>query len=382
MRVLVIPSWYPSGEDKLMGLYHKEFTGALNRYGIEANMLYIDRQRLSQPMKYLFMKKREVDIEKNYKVFKYRMLNLGPISFDLQVKSYTKKLEKAFKNYLKTNPKPDVLHAQVTVPAGYAACVLGKKYGIPVVVTEHGGNLERFFSKEQFKHYTEFVMDNCLYTTVSDYMKKIVLNYYPECDVIPNQVNVELFKNDVKRKIEGTFKLVTVCALREGKRLDIAFRALKQLVREEMDVHLDIIGDGFFEEIYKEKMREEGVQDYVTFLGRKSKEEIAEYLINEHALLISSELESFAIPGVEALASGMPVISTDCLGPSEFVDEKCGCLCKVNDPDDMVRAIKTVYEKYDEYDRKYLEGVADKFSEENVIKKAREIYERAQKLDE
>lgn len=379
MKVLVIPTWYPSGEDKLMGIYHKEFTCALNKYGCEANMLYIDRQRLSKPIKYLFMRKKEIDVENNYKVFKYRMLNLAPISFDLQVKSYTKRLEKAFKDYLKKNSKPDVLHAQVTVPAGYATCVLGKKYGIPVVVTEHGGNLERFFKNDKFKEYTKFVMENSVYTTVSNYMKQIVLKYYKECDVIPNQVDVELFKNDVIRRIDGEFRLVMVCALREGKRLDIAFKAIRKLIDEGMKIHLDVVGDGFYEDVYKRAMLEEGLEEHVTFLGRKNKEEISKLLLKEHALLISSELESFAIPGVEALASGMPVISTDCLGPSEFIDNKCGSLCRVNDPDDMARAIKEVYENYSKYEREHLENVANKFSEKSVVEKAKKVYKRALK---
>ena len=57
MKVLVIPTWYPSGEDKLMGAYHKDFTNALNKNGIKADMLYIERERLSKPLKYLFLKK-------------------------------------------------------------------------------------------------------------------------------------------------------------------------------------------------------------------------------------------------------------------------------------------------------------------------------------
>ena len=90
-----------------------------------------------------------------------------------------------------------------------------------------------------------------------------------------------------------------------------------------------------------------------------------------------SELESFAIPGIEALASGMPVISTDCLGPSEFVDEKCGSLCKVNDALDMANSIKEVYSNYSKYDKSYLESVASQFSEEAVVKRALEVYKKA-----
>ena len=160
MKVLVIPTWYPSGEDKLMGIYHKEFTSALNKYGIEADMIYIDRQRLSKPLKYLFMKKSSNHKESNYNVYTHKMLNLSPISFDLQIKSYERKIEKAIKEYLKRNSKPDVLHAQVTVPAGYTVCKLGKKLGIPVVVTEHGGNLERFYRDEPYKKYGEYVLNN------------------------------------------------------------------------------------------------------------------------------------------------------------------------------------------------------------------------------
>ena len=47
MKVLVIPTWYPSGEDKLMGIYHKEFTEALNNNNIEANILFIERETLT-----------------------------------------------------------------------------------------------------------------------------------------------------------------------------------------------------------------------------------------------------------------------------------------------------------------------------------------------
>lgn len=376
MKVLVIPTWYPNGEDKLMGIYHKEFTYALNTYGVEASMLFIDRQRLSNPIKYLFMKKKEIDKEINYNVYIYKLLNLSPISFKLGINMYVKKLDKAFKDYLKTNEKPDIIHAEVTVPAGYAACILGKKYNIPVIVTEHCGNLERFYKSSNLKEYGNFVLSNSTYSTVSKYMKDIVLKYTDKCYIIPNLVDTTPFNNNVVRKKGKVFKLVSVCALREGKRLDIAFKAIKKLKDNNIKVHLDVIGDGFYENYYKQVCNELDLNKEVAFLGRKNKFEIAEILKKENALLISSEIESFGIPGIEAMASGLPIISTDCLGPPEYINSKVGVICKVNDVDDMKNKIEYMISHYDKYNSNYIKKEANKYSKEEVIKNTIKIYEK------
>ena len=176
MKVLVVPTWYPSGEDKLMGNYHKEFTEALNENGIEANMLFIDRQRSSKPFKYLLMKKKIIEQEKNYKVYKYRILNYSFVNFEFALKKYVRKTEKALKDYISKNGKPDIIHAHVTIPAGYACAIAGKKLGIPVVVTEHCSSYENFF-KDSLEKYGKYVLENTCYSTVSGYMQKEISKY-------------------------------------------------------------------------------------------------------------------------------------------------------------------------------------------------------------
>ena len=379
MKVLVIPTWYPMGADKLMGQYHKEFAEALNKYGIKANILYIYRMRLKAPIKYIKEKKKRIIEEMGYKTFIYKLYNINKFGSNYTIKRYVKKLEYALSDYIKTNGKPDIIHAMVSSPAGYASCVVAKKYNIPVVITEHGGALERFFVRPDLKEYGLYALNNSTYSTVSNYMKDIVKKYKDECYVLPNLVNADLFSSNINRKIDKTFNLVSVCALREGKRLDIAFKAIKKLIDEGMNIHYDVIGDGFYEDIYKEAAIDIGVSEYVTFLGRKNKEEISKIFDKEHALLISSELESFAIPGIEALAAGLPVITTDCKGPTEYIDEKTGIICKVNDPLDMAESIKYMYENYKKYDKKDLVARAKKYDAKNVVKTAKIIYEKALK---
>ena len=374
MNILVIPTCYPSGKVKLMVNYHLEYCEALSeKKNVHVNMLFIERERLNNPIKYLFMPKRKVVEERGYKTYITRMLNVEPISFDWQLKRYVKKLEKAFKEYLKENPKPDILHAMVTIPAGYAACVLGKKYDIPVVVTEHSSYFKRFFEGKNEK-YGSYVLKNSKYTTVSNFMAEEIKKKNIDCEVLPNVINTEIFHKP-RKKVEG-LKLITVSALRQGKRIDDIIAALKRIVEEKKveNPELTIVGDGFLEEEYKKKCGELKMEKYVHFVGRKNKEEIAELLVKHNIFVIASQKETFCIPGVEALASGMPVVSTKCLGPEEYINDRNGKLVEVGNIEALKDAIMDVYQNLDKYQVSELRKCAEHYSRKEVVAKALKIY--------
>ncbi len=373
MNILVIPSWYPNGTDKLMGIYHKEFCEALSKCkDIYVNMLYIDRQRLNAPLKYITMKKEEVIQENGYQVYIQKMLDVHKISFDLQMKSYVCALDKAFQKYLKNNKKPDILHAQVTIPAGYAACVLGEKYHIPVVVTEHASYFTRFFEGE-YKKYGDFVATHSKYTTVSKYMAKIVSKYVKECTVLPNLVDTLYFNKTKREKVDG-IRLIQVAGLRQGKRIDDTIEALKEIREDGYDATLTVVGDGFLEDYYKKRCTELEMNSFVNFVGRKNKAEIRKLFGQHNIFVISSDKETFAIPGIEALASGLPVVSTKCLGPEEYLDSKCGELVDVGDTHMLKEKILKVYHNMDKYDVSYLKEVASRYGSKSVTDMSIKIY--------
>lgn len=374
MHVLVIPTWYPNGADKLIGIYHKEYCEALAKCdGMKVNMLYVDRQKISHPFKYLFMKKREVIKENNYSVYIRKNFDIRRINYDLSINRYYKSLEKEFIEYVKINGKPDILHAEVTIPAGYATCKLGEKYNIPVVVTEHSSYFERFF-KDSNKKYGDYVLSHSYFTTVSNYMKNKILEKYDKCDVLPNLVDTDNF--DLPRKKIDGIRLITVAGLRKGKRIDDIFEAMKILIEEKKikDISLTVVGDGLDGDYFKNRCSELNMDKYVSFVGRKNKDEVAKLLNKANIYVMASDIETFGIPLIEAMMSGIPVVATKCMGPEEFVDEKNGKLISIANPKEMADAILDVYNNYDKYDIKYLRNTAKKYSAKSICDKAINIY--------
>lgn len=205
LHVLVIPTWYPNGEDKLIGVYHKLFSTALAEYGVKTNMLYVDRQGLSSLPKYPTMQKLYEESNTGYVTYCRRMLDISKFSADAQLSAYCRTVEKLYKAYVKQHGKPDILHAHVTVPAGYAAAKLGEKYHIPVVITEHSSYFERFFEGSTAK-YGLYAARHSVMTCVSGYMTDILKEKHTiPAEVLPNIVNTKAFCGAKSRKTRHIF---------------------------------------------------------------------------------------------------------------------------------------------------------------------------------
>lgn len=378
IKVAVIPSWYPNGEDRLMGQYHIEFSEALAEAGAEVSMLVVERVRLQKPLEYLFGKKYRVAKHNGFDAYIRRQLNVAPISFKLQQKQYYKALFAAYKRYEAEHGRPDILHAMVSVPAGYAACMLGRSIGVPVVVTEHASYYARFFEGREAPYGRE-VLNSAAMTAVSRFMAdSISADYGVECSVLPNVVDTSVFKPTQARAEDGTLVAVVECALRRGKRIDDAARSLKLLMDSGRvaNARLIVIGDGFKQDEYKQAVNDIGMSPYTDFVGRKNKAEMAEIFKTTDLMVVPSEFETFCIPAIEALAAGLPVVSTRCRGPEEFLTPECGELCPVGDTAAMADAIYKVYTHRADYKAEHLAEAAAAFSKHTVAQKAISLYNK------
>jgi glycosyltransferase involved in cell wall biosynthesis len=110
----------------------------------------------------------------------------------------------------------------------------------------------------------------------------------------------------------------------------------------------------------------------------KSPEEVAAH-IRESALLVApSRSETFGSVLIEALACGIPVVSTRCGGPEDFVTDEVGRLVPKEDETALAEAIAETLDQRHRYDPLRLRQYAlDNFTWERVARRNVEIYEEA-----
>ncbi len=118
-----------------------------------------------------------------------------------------------------------------------------------------------------------------------------------------------------------------------------------------------------------------GISDAVNFHGRLNSNEILSILEISDCMAMVSKTETFGVVYVEAMAAGLPVIATRCGGPERIVNDNNGILVKVNDEEELKKAIIYLYNHKNHYHsdeiRKY---AVENFSEGAIAKKLIEKY--------
>ena len=211
----------------------------------------------------------------------------------------------------------------------------------------------------------------------------LVLNFgirKSKINVIYNPVEVEYIRQVSKEPVDDleflqdNKKIISVGRLAEQKDYPTLFLAIKALSKD--NVHLIILGQGTLEKRLKILCNNLGIQDKVHFCGFKKNP--FKYMKHSDLFVLSSKWEGFGHVIVEAMASGVPVLSTDCnSGPAEIIkDNMNGILVPVGNPDIMAKKIKELLNN-DELRNTFLQQGnlrADDFNAKNIIKQYETIF--------
>lgn len=334
MKVFVISKGMPTEKYPLNGIFEFDQAKALAKAGNDVTMLVIDFRSRSYKRKYGFSESEKDGV----KVFELS-LPLGIYRRALPI--LQRFLVKLYKKAVKSVGKPDVIHAHFYSIAAIAS-VLKQKFDVPFVVTEHSSKLNRNIkeiSELDVKLAQKAYKNADRVVTVSNALaKNLKENFGVDAVVIHNIVDVAHFQY-AKRTPKDVFTFVSVGNIIKIKGFDFLIEAFADAFNDDKSVSLKIVGAGPEMGNLKTLVNQRDMNDRIFLLGEVGRDKLEEIYQEGDAFVLASRSETFGVVFIEAMATGLPVIATDCGGPRDFVNESNGYLIPVDDKQALVDAL-------------------------------------------
>lgn len=246
--------------------------------------------------------------------------------------------------------KIEILHVHYAIPHAYAAYMAKKMLQedgiyIPIVTTLHGTDITLVGSHPFYKPAVTFSINKSdAVTAVSQSLKDDTLRLFDiknKIHVVSNFIDLDKYNNvftDCQRGMmaKEDEKIIThISNLRPVKRSQDVISVFYN-IQKEMPAKLMLIGEGPEREHIELRCQELGILDKVIFFGRSN--EIDKILCFSDLFLLPSQTESFGLAALEAMASSVPVISSNTGGiPEVNVHGVSGFLSDVGDIADMTK---------------------------------------------
>ncbi|THU42035.1 N-acetyl-alpha-D-glucosaminyl L-malate synthase BshA [Niastella caeni] len=246
------------------------------------------------------------------------------------------------------NNNIDLLHVHYAIPhasAAYMAKKILEKQGkiIPVITTLHGTDITLVGKDKTFAPVVTFsINESDAITAVSQNLAAETYRNFKiekEIKVIQNFVDVKRFRKkpiDAFRRVIAPHNekvILHASNFRKLKRVNDVVKVFAE-INKKVPSKLLFVGDGPERPAAESLARELGVYDETRFVGRQ--EQIEEVLAISDLFILPSDYESFGLAALEAMAAGVPVISSNAGGLPEInVEGETGYLADVGDVDTM-----------------------------------------------
>ena len=288
------------------------------------------------------------------------------------------------------NNNLDLLHVHYAIPhasAAYVARQILKKTGkdIPYITTLHGTDITLVGKDQTYAPVVTFsINESDAITAVSDNLKDETYRHFDiekEIIVIPNFVDTDRFQHSNKEHFKkmlapnGERILAHVSNFRKVKRVEDVVTMFEK-VHKQLPSKLLMIGDGPERQNIEEYCRTLNICSDIRFLGKQ--DQVDEILSITDLFVLPSQYESFGLSALEAMACGVPVISTNAGGLPEInVQGVTGYMSEVGDTDDMAKHAIEMLKDEDKL-KQFKENAiahARTFSRQRIIPLYEQLYE-------
>lgn len=386
-KIIVLPSFYPM-RFLYTGSFFEEQVRLIRKSGIDASVVYNEDRSITS---FTFKKFGNIHFQKQFKiegeipVLRRMNWNVIPVKFKLGRKIWVNDAIKLVELYIKRYNVPSLIHAHCALNAGSVAKYIKGKWHIPYVITEHLSIYDDVYGTSPAKiRETLSVYQNAeKVITVSKYLRDVVSEKTgfsaEKIEIIPNFIDTDYFNPNETTSLAESVKekiVLTVCHVVSIKRLDRLLDAFKIVSEKYPDWKLIIGGDGPQINVIKNYAAKLGFQDNVVFTGFLTKEQVKSHMKRASIVVSSSDIETFGVLLIEAMAMGLPVIATSSGGPADIITKDTGLLVEKNTVS-LANGIMDIILNYDRYDKKSIREYAiNNFSGEAIAGKYINLYHK------
>lgn len=383
IKVLIIPSWYPPDG----GGFFRDHAEAVNNEEFEVHVLVtrflsITKNSLSRLLGSI---KKRSETEGGVYVQRQGFIKIPLLtkqSLLLWKQVYVRQINK----YIAEFGKPDILIVHSAMWAGIVARVISLKHKIPFILVEHRSLLvtgqhitapvlkswQVAWLRDVYQSSDKIVpVSNSLIETI----RTIAPGVEERITVIPNMIGPLFMPEFAGNKKRNVFVYISFGILEKRKGFRYLLEAFKMIIDNfEGNFQLRIGGRGSEAESLQKYAGQLKISDKVFFLGRVPRELVRKEMEGANVFVLPSLSESFGVVLIEAMATGLPVISTRSGGPEFIINSSNGLLVDPGNSVELYNAMSEIYLGYKKYDSKRIRfEVLEKFGPEKIALKYHQL---------
>ncbi len=360
LNILFLPSWYPSREHITLGNFVQRHAFAVSELH---NVVVVSAHESDNP---------ELEI--------HELPNLTEIRVYFRKKlplfSYHKAINRGLDEAIRRFNSFDLAHVHVAYPAGVAALNLN----MPFVLTEHfSGYHPQSKYKWSYgrKRITNRILNKARYILpVSDHLGRAIQKFGTQTEMmkVSNVVDTSIFYPTEEKPEKFTFLHISTLEER-SKNITGILRGFKSLEIAGHDFNLKIGGDGDLKEL-KTKIQNYGPSpEKVEIISQQPIDGIANTMRKSHCLVMFSHFENQPCTILEALCTGLPIVTSDVGGIPEVIDTSNGILIPAEAEEQFAQGLQKMMATYADFKPSEIsKNAVSLYSYEAVAEKLNEIY--------
>lgn len=346
MHILEVPSFFqPHG-----GLFCLEQAKALKNLGHEVRIVSNVQLGITVELHdYFMLSYRRYEHEMDG-ITVYQSYQRGlPKVIRYNVKRWVAIVCSMFAQYVEKYGRPDIIHAHCAKWAGYAAMLISREYGIPYVITEH---LSKTIFDDEFRLVgntpwqipllTEAYQHAAKVLSVSDELPERLSVYFGkdyQWETVSNIVDTLFYQYRQREPLQGrAFRFCCLANYIPLKGYDVLFSAFRKLRKEGLNVELHIAGRGTDTAACRNQLT-----DGMFTHGLMDRQSVRQLLYVSDALVLASRSEAQPLVLLEAMSTGIPVVSTEVIPQNLRLEGGC-FIVPVDNADALADAMKHVAE--------------------------------------